>query len=42
MVPLNTNQIIIGKDRSSENAWEKILNNALNKNSSGVKYLPVI
>ena len=42
MVPLNTGQIINGKDRTSENTWEKIANNSLNKNIFGVKYLPVV
>ena len=33
---------INGKNKTSENIWEKIANNSLNKNTFGVKYIPVI
>lgn len=42
MVMLNTNQVIKGKDKERTSAWQRIFQEALDKNKEGVQYIPII
>ena len=39
IVPLNTSQVVIGKDKKRTLIWENIILNSLNQNKLGYKYI---
>ena len=39
IVPLNTSQVVIGKDKKRALIWENIILNSLNQNKLGYKYI---
>lgn len=42
MVPLNTSQVVKGKDKQRAGVWQQIIQKALDRNSQGVSYIPII